>query len=310
MRALKHEASIRETSAVWNNMGVAYCRLDDSERAYKAFNQAKHVANTPNRDYFLAARNLAQVWVRRSEKSDLLKFTSAVLEEDADNLCLSEAPLTDLYAFHMHALRAVGKVAASIKEGRRVLSSDIANPLLKAWVIAAIVGMAALSDERGERLAIRFIEENGAVLNAIRAQFDPKHVMMLYNNIAFAYADAGELAEAERWISKIAGLIHKDPYTTATLGLIDMRKGNVQRATHRYREAIGLAMHRSDKRRIRQKMDIELGKYWISSEPDRAQRYFEHAAGISDGESLLQIWAAKVISQAKVLPQSPPKEEG
>jgi len=114
---------------------------------------------------------------------------------------------------------------------------------------------------------------------------------ILYNNVAFAYAEGGRLEIAEQYLGRIADRIHRDPYPTATLGLIDFKKGNIKRGSERYEEAISVAVSRPDKRRIRQKYYLELGKYLIESDHSKALRLLRRAASIGQGEPELAVQA-------------------
>ena len=117
----------------------------------------------------------------------------------------------------------------------------------------------------------------------------------LINNFAFVLAEDGQTAAAESMLSKISSLIHLQPYPTATLGLICLRKGKVDRGRALYSEAIGLALDRFHKDRIRQKLNFELGKYWIDTDTNKARNYLAKASG-GKAEPALAQDAARIMN--------------
>lgn len=296
--ALKREASLAESPGIWNNLGVAYHRLHDSDRALRAFKHAMTMsAESPDRTYFLAARNIAQLLANRSFDSRLLKFTRTVLEDDSSGICRSDSELSDLYAFYLHALRVTGRVEDMKKEAEGILTfSDVADSL-SAWILATLIATYALQNETRE-IALRLIEDYRFIIDGV--SLDANWAAMLYNNVAFALAEAGRLEEAEGYLRRIAKTMHVEAYPTATLGLIDIRKGNVERGFLRYRKAVGLATKREDKNRIRQKLDLELGRYWIERNRLKAARYLARAAKAA-GESVLSEQAKNELVKLRQL---------
>src|SRR5206468_4159786 len=72
----------------------------------------------------------------------------------------------------------------------------------------------------------------------------------LLNNFAFAFIEAGQFEQAQRYLTELSNAIHKDPYPTATLGLLHMRRGHFERGESLYEEAIHIARSPLDKARL------------------------------------------------------------
>ena len=156
---------------------------------------------------------------------------------------------------------------------------------LVAWTLSSVVAYDALYERDRCRVLTQF--ENWKQWIDETAILDVDRRTMLYNNVAFALTEAGRLDEAEKYLGQIASRLHKDPYPTATLGLVSFRRGHVDRAVLRYREAIGLAKSRQDKMRIRQKLNLELARHYMESNPTKARRLFASIIEKGGGEPAL-----------------------
>jgi tetratricopeptide (TPR) repeat protein len=280
--ALRAEASIQDSSGVWNNLGVAYMRHGEVSRALSAFKHAMSLGVTrKDHGYFLAGLNIAQHFANEAMNKALLGFARGLVVEDADEECARDDLLSDVYVFYLLALGRAKQYPLQRAEAERILSiRGVAEPL-KAWVYSTVTANYALTGDDGPRLAVQFIERNKESIDRLTSTRNRE--LMVYNNVAFAFAEAGLLSEAERYLSRVGNLVHRDPYATATLGLIDMRKGRVDRAVERYKEAFGLLRNHSDKVQFRQKLNLELGRYWATRSPSKARRYFERVLAARGG---------------------------
>jgi hypothetical protein len=119
----------------------------------------------------------------------------------------------------------------------------------------------------------------------------------LINNIAFTYVEKGLLEKAGRYLSYLTPKIHKDPYPTATFGLVSFRKGNFERGEQLYLEAIHISQNRIDKIRIRQKLNFELAKLWIDRDQGKAKRYLEKVIEHREGSTEL-VYRAKLLKES------------
>ena len=284
--ALRRQASLYESSGVWNNLGVAYAIRNDRERALQAFKRALDLGSADiGRDYFLAARNIAQMLAESGANDDLLRFTTAVLDSDTKQLTRQDDALSDLYALHMHGLRCTGNLTAMRNVAAAVLEAGVFSDRLVAWTLSSVVAYDALY-ERDRARALTQFENWKQWIDETPIRDDVRRTM-LYNNIAFALAEAGRLDEAEAYLGRIASRIHKDPYPTATLGLVSIRRGHIQKGMLRYREAIGLAKSRTDKTRIRQKLNLELARHHMESNPSKARRLLAAIIDSNGGEPAL-----------------------
>ena len=297
--ALKRQASIENTSFVWNNLGVAYHRRKDRKKAYEAFKHAmKLEVDSPSRNFFLAARNLTSLLADEGAYKEILSFSNAVFSDDRHHTILKDRQLADMYIFHVHALARTGakKEAVHISESLLSLKRSELSPKLAAWLVTSLITHYSLEEESGQ-ISLELIRRYKDLLDELRPE-DIQIKNMMINNIAFAYLESGQIDNAEQYLNRLTQVFHKDPFATATLGLFHMRRGNMDRAAGLYEEAVHLAADSEDKKRIRQKLSYELGLHYLGIDSSRAKRYLQKAA--EQRESLPQL-AKRALSLLKKL---------
>ncbi len=283
--ALKKQGSLADSPAVWNNLGVAYCRRNDGKKAVESFKHAMDIgAKDPSRDFFLAARNLAVLMSKESNPLETIRFVKAVVAEDGkhDFALMAEHDLSDLYTVEIAALHRMGKYREALSLSQAILGNSNAATNLKAWVVSGVVANLALSDE-DQQSAVAFANKYEHLLRELQPR-DKGRIDQLLNNIAFAHIEAGLLEQAERYLGHLTNSFHKEPYPTATLGLFHFRKGHYERAEQLYEEAVSLSPSPKDKARIRQKLDLEMAKRFLSDEPHRAARLLDRVVNAKDGD--------------------------
>ncbi|SDX06474.1 tetratricopeptide repeat protein [Nitrosomonas oligotropha] len=274
--ALKRQGSIESTSLVWNNLGVAYHKRRDKKKAYEAFKYAmQSETNSRSRNFFLAARNISALLVEDRAYKDLLTFTRSILSDDCSQMVLGDSQLAEMYIFYVSSLHYTGDSKNAVRVAEQLLSKTGVAPNIVAWLAASQISYYSLQVE-----TLPTALELARYYKGLLTSLHPKHSgikNMLTNNIAFSYLEANQIDTAKQYLQKLSHVIHKEPYSTATLGLLHMRKGNVNHAESLYEEAIHLAKNPEDKKRIRQKLNFELGLKFFDSDPSRAKRYLQKA---------------------------------
>lgn len=296
--ALKRQGSIKDTSEVWNNLGVAYTLQHNHKKAYEALTHALKKDSEDNKVYFIASLNIGFLLFEQKRFAELAKFTSAVLSEDIDELAIKDPVLSDIWTLHLHSLWAQKLMQQSVSISESLISRPEITPRLAVWVISWLIAHLALTADGGTR-AIAIIEEFKNLLGRL-SPGDSSRKEMLLNNIAFVYAEHGLCNKAEEILQNLSGKIHKDPYPTATLGLVNIRKGHFERGEHLYEEAIHLAHIKSDKIRIRQKLNFELAKLHLADDVSKSYRYLQKVIDQTEG-------APELVTQAKQLQKGLPK---
>lgn len=278
---LKRQGSIENTSQVWNNLGVAFHRRPEKNKAYEAFKQAmKLEIDSPSRNFFLAARNLTALLVEDRAYKDVLTLTKSIFSNDVSQMVLGDSQLAEMYIFHVNALQHTGASKNAVRITEQLLSTTGVAPNVVAWLATSLIAYYSLEDETCSK-ALELVRRYEGLLATLHPQYS-RIKNTLTNNIAFAYIEAGQIDTAKRYLQQLSHVIHKEPYSTATLGLFHMRKDNIDRAKSLYEEAIHLAKMPEDKKRIRQKFNFELGLKHLDSDPSRARRYLQKVTEHND----------------------------
>ena len=292
-QALKREAAIRTSAGVWNNLGVCHHRRHNGTRALSAFKHAMDVSRHHDHDYFLAARNVVQTLSEANDLQEVVRTATAVLQHDIEGITLRTPALSDIHALRIQALLKMGFFDVARDLGFSILEHGSGTPELVVWVVAFLIGQLSMrqgfSDDVQTLISQYWLDRRERVAT-------PQQWCMFVNNVAFAFAEAGNVRDAELALQTIGARINVDPYPTATLGLVHLRKGHIQRGKDLYERAIHLSTSASDKARIRQKLNLELGKYYAGSNETQSRRLLQRAIGVKGGEKLLEVEARDVLA--------------
>ncbi|WP_186210032.1 tetratricopeptide repeat protein [Burkholderia gladioli] len=285
--ALHRQGSLSTTGEVFNNLGVAYHRKGRAlrKRAYDAF---KHAALSPDsedeRTKLVASRNLCSLLFEDKEYRDLAVLARVSIATDKKKFALTNRRLSDIYVYWILAEANSGFAKSAADIAYATLGEEKATPALTAWTAAWLISYHSLRDERDA--ALNLISRYSHLVSDL-SQADFVQRNMLANNIAFAFAEQDKISDAERYLQFVSNQVHIDPYPTATLGLLHIKKGNIERAKNLYEEAIRLAKHNEDKAVIRQKLNLEIGRHHLESNRSLASRFLEKAITQKDGAAEL-----------------------
>jgi len=282
---LKREAAISVSPGVWNNLGVAYSALRDTRRAMESYKQAMEVAaDLAPKDLLLAGRNLAVLMANHVGPKEALRLTEPLIANDSESgfHVLSDRDLADLYSVAIGSLRQLGEDEKALRLAEFVLSNPKSVVSLRAWVVSGLIAKLALTEGHAS-IAVEFAKRYASLLDELGDR-DREQRVLLLNNMAFAFIEAGQLVEAEDFMTRLTACFHKDAYPTATLGLYHFRRGHAERAERLYEEAISLARNIKDRVRIRQKLDLERARLTLEADEARTLRILERVIGAKDGD--------------------------
>lgn len=294
--ALKYQASLKEDAGVWNNLGVAHMLRDDKERGIRAFSRAMSLGQgVGGRDYFLAGRNACQWFAANGTPSKLLPLAKSLIAEDRNLKALKDPELSDIYAFFLHALRLLERYDEFEHGATTVLHGERVAPRLRLWIFTALITHLSVRVSKLPE-AIRLIDEGSDWLKDVHADSEEGRGAALLNTVAFALIEAGRVDDALPFMEKVASRVHYDSFVTATFGLLDLKRGQLDRGRARYGEAVRLATERDAKTAIRQKLFLELGRYWVGKDDGRAMRNLTRAMELSEGLPVLRDQAGVELS--------------
>lgn len=285
--ALKRQASVRESSAVFNNLGVAHDRLGERKKAMQYFRHAISLAPKDNFDVILLpVRNLICVLCKENEYSAARTAALKVIEADHQWSLTINPVFSDIYAFYFAALVRTGERKEALRFSKKILKEvPNADPGLRVWLAASLVAEYGMVPEKFEE-ALELGQQEMNTLTRLERDDSRRH--LLHNNLAFLLIEMGRLDEAQQHLSKISKYIHAEPYATATLGLLNFKRGYIDKGQALYEEAMRLAPFAYDRRRIAQKLNLELG-YAMLGRGDTSQARRRLIMAAKDNEPVPQI---------------------
>ncbi len=293
--ALKRQGSLEMSAGVWNNLGVAYTKAKDKRKALESFKYAMELEEgRPTALYLLAARNSLILLSETAGAEEVYELAIELVRRDKDDQILHDRALSDLLVVAVSSLLRASRFAEAVELARHVMSINSVSDSLRARVGSQLIGYYSLA---GDKEAVFNLVEQLSHWQYKEDSEESQVRSRLLNNIAFSFAEFGRLSEAERWLSFISKSIHKEPYPTATLGLIHLRRGHLKRGEGLYREAIALARRSVDKNRIRQKLNLETGRMFVSENPRKAARFLQKVISSQDGDELLRRQAEMDLSR-------------
>jgi tetratricopeptide (TPR) repeat protein len=294
LAALRRQASQEDTSAVWNNMGVAHVAGRNRKAALSAFKHAvTRVTAESLSDGFLAIRNTLGMLVEDKSYEDVIRVARMAIADDREGIIRRDKKLGDIYVFLIHSLRHTGHTSQGAKIAEELLLDEHISFDLRIWLVTQLLAHYAVVPERSER-AIVLAREYMKVIESLDDVNEKLHQGFI-NNLVFAFAETGQLEEATSLLPYMANLVHHWPYPTATLGLIRIRKGHLEKGAELYEEAIHLATGIEDKRRIRQKLNLEMGLHLLQSDHTRAERLLRKVESERNGSSELRDLARSAL---------------
>ena len=281
IRALKRQGALEKSVSVWNNLGVAYAKRGLTERALQALNHALTIdAEGGSHQEFIVARNIVQLISSTSTPDMLLRVTSSLVEQARSRSLARDPKLCDIYGFHIGALIGTNRDSEALALVDELLGMSGLGDHLNKWIVQSMSSIYSV--ERNNDAALASLVDNFTKTHMSKAT-----EVGLYNNLAFAYAELGRLEDAENCIQKVSHALHRNAYLTATFGLIKMKRGRIAQGQELYKEAIQLAPKRRDKARIRQKFNLEMGRYLVTVDSKRGVRALQKAAAEKEGEPSL-----------------------
>jgi tetratricopeptide (TPR) repeat protein len=303
--ALKREASNREGPTVWNNMGVVYLKQGQQPTAAKFFGRAiagidDHVAFS-DAGARAALVNIVELLVVQQRFREAESFSTNIIRRDLDAVLAQDPVACDLYLRNLYSLLRMGRYEELQKRSEAILSLESAHMHLRMGTYQTLLSFFSVTKPDSKRAQDAL--EGAIALVSANTNRELTHRSGLINNIAFVLADQGQLEEAEKFASEMALNAHKEPYPTATLGLLQLKKGHMERGEELYRNAIRLAKFDIDKHRIEQKMHLELGRLLMTQgKANMAARQMERAKGFRDGEQAISIMADRELRLIRQMP--------
>jgi len=276
--ALRNEAAARESCGVWNNIGVVYSRMGNSQRALQFYQHAiQGNAFEHDEGAQLALGNLLSLLNTQRMYQEALSIAVPVVESEQITEFVKKKELSRFCVAYLTALVNSGKKDQASGLADQWLRFSETSQQLQLGLISYQLTRHSLHDP-DQNNALRYAHLALQSLDACTT-CAPELRPALVNNVVFAYLEFGKIEDAAKLLPELAREVHKNPFSTATLGLYHLKRGNIQRGEELYREAISLSADQAARESIRQKMNLELGKaYLLQGDNRTARKYLEKAA--------------------------------
>ncbi len=268
--ALSVQAKLRNSSSTINNIGVVQNALGRPYRAKRYFARAWVVAQDLEEDEDIPFSNYLSTLIELKEYHEAMRLTDEHLQTRGQNL------LSRVCVHRVVCMEALGKRSQAMQEAEKFVQSNLVDSEASLELLTHLFYYKTLVDQDRETL-MRFIPRIERILDS-NLSIPFKLRCRVINNLVFALLRFEEYDHATSHLSKLSRWVHVDPYATATLGLYNLCKGRIRRAEILYRESMQLTNDAITKERIRQRMSIEFGRYFLRQGNKRqANKHFVRA---------------------------------
>ncbi len=291
--ALGNQASIRSTPSISNNIAVIYWALGLKSKAQRFFLKSIKDSYDTGEISTLALANLIGVLIDERKYQEAYRLVISYFQNQEKysqcNDLDSRIKLQYIICLEARNDRKAASEKIVYMIENEPIESNIRLDLLNHLIFyhSAISPNLEILDKYIP-IALRETKESKNLVGEL--------ISRVINNIVFAYIHFDKLDDAEFLLSKLNKSVHKDPYSTATLGLYNLKRGNFDRGKQLYEESVVLATSEKMKSRIRQRMYFEQGKLaFEKNDIASANRLYKKARKQKYGYKYLN-------SQIKLLP--------
>ena len=300
LKAFEMQASLRPGTITSANIAIVHLKLNDERRAEQYFGLSMKQLADSGQEQLFPIKAFSNYWMSRRRFDQVYALTNWMMTPEGKERLILDERVSSILNDHLVSMLETGRQVKAIAEVESILRRENVNIELRANLLIIATYFYTLVKPNAP-LAIDFCRQG--VLVAEECGLDRKLVRsLLLNNVMFGLLEFGQTEAAEVVGKKLGALFHKESMPTATLGLLHFRKGNVERAEALYREAISLTPNGTIKERLRQKLNLELGRSYLQQgDQKRARICFEKVKDVSDGISLFVAQANSFRSQLRLV---------
>jgi len=284
LRALRHEASLRDSVGVWNNIAVCSLESGDTSKAVQALKYALTQKEAPGETAKdTALLNLLGALAVVGNHEEVFRISEDAIVGDGSRKYSSNARLCAVWEHNLISLRRMRREEEFLVRAERLLIDSSVTPLLRDSLLANVIHHFTMIAKPDLGSATKYADTVYGLLS--RGEETPtRGKLMAINNAAYTYIASGDLGRAEELIKQLNHLIHVDPTPTATLGFLHFAKGHIERGIELYEDAIRLLKDTQTRRRFGQKLNLEIGRHFVKSgNRSEAQKYLTLALQVRDG---------------------------
>ena len=253
--ALTIQSKLRDSSDVINNIGVVYSALGNTLKARRYFANAWATARQIREEDGIPFSNLLGELVTLGSYDKAFQLSKEYLESRRKNV------YPRIFVHYIASMEELGKRSEAALEAERIIESNLADDDTNLNLLAYLLYNKTLIEPDSDAI-MRFFPKVEELLKRCHALSNKLRCRAI-NNLVFALLKIGNITQAMRFLGALGRWVHNDPYVTATFGLYHLKKGNIDRAQTFYQDSILLAVGPISKERIRQRMNIEFGRFYL-----------------------------------------------
>ncbi len=257
---VKQAEIIGYNSSIWNNLGLAHWKAKKHEKAASFFRNALEAQDDNGCSTDVSLSNYCWFLIERRKYDEVIQLTSQalpIIEAQTEKTKHEEILLLQ----HCVGLEGKGSHDESYEKLNRLLISGVNDIEVRVKMLLHTTYYLTTLNKNSKEAnynANQLLE----LLIKHRRRLDDALVCRGFNNVMFTYLEFDELEKAEMTRGYLSKYYHNDPYATATLGLFYIKNNLAEKGLMLYEEAVSLVADQKMKRRIRQRMHLELGFHY------------------------------------------------
>jgi len=254
----------------WNNLGVVEARLGNRARALKHFSHAVKQAETTEVDWSLPLSNILVDRIREREYALVEKATRELF----DSTRIQQQKYWQKIALQRcSALEGLGRRDSAAAFIESLLDVPMEDEFATVEMLSSLVNHFS-SMRPAEGKIESYLVRLRTAADSAGGKLGTREYIRVFNNLAFAYLQVNDLDNARAVLDKLRSVAKDDPYVTATIGLERLKSGRPDRAKDLYSEAVSKAPDRKLKERLKQRMRLEMSRYFASiGDLDQARKF-------------------------------------
>lgn len=294
---LEHAKDRFNDPSIWNNLGVLWADRQPRKAGnyyHKAIKVAGGVSHAhENRGASIAVLNLAHILLDAGEHKQVAAMLTEFMGAAQNSKYLQDEVLCRIPVALMRSLVLQDKPDIAVDFASQFVENSELHPLGRIDLAAAMASYhSAVTGDLAKALDYARL----AYVLARQCSIAKPQINMSTNNLAFVLIEQDMLDEAKPLVEQLRVDMNFAEYAYATKGLFALRKGQLERGQHLYERAISSAQNKERKNAFRQKMNLELGRYWFQiGEYSRASRYL---AKVIETEHARDMWRLGVSRKA------------
>jgi tetratricopeptide (TPR) repeat protein len=283
IKALQRATQHNDDPALWNNIGVAYAQKRQLKIAITNFDKAIHAANVySDRGAAIATLNFVTSLIELGRHAEAEKVCREYINGSPDRAFIEDDVLSRIVGRFIWVLFCQSKNEEGKQIAKEYVDNEYAHPALRValcQILSTYYSLVHLNLDEAYKYA-----RLGYEIVAKKGDFSEEKVNMVINNLAFVLIEEGRLDEAKPLVNALSTKVKQAiEFAYATKALYALRRGMIERGQAFYRVAVSFTQDPRQKKLFRQKLYLELGKYWVNrKDRKRAADYFRRAVKLKE----------------------------